>query len=916
MAMLRTVNSQSPVNAPLSTCGFPRLEKKGYLVRKRALYERSCSKPSARCNYGLKAVRAVTGDKPAPATVEPAQSLSKGAVITLKVTALFRRKLKKDLLQKFDDGLESVLDLFGNNVILQLVSVNVDPDTKTGKKSSAQALKGWLQRTVGRDDDNLFQCTADFKVSVDFGDVGAILVTNNHRKEIFLENITVEGSSSGANYFPCHSWVHSSHDDPSKRIFFSNQPYLPSETPDGLKKLRKNDLNIKRGNGISECKKWERVYDYDVYNDLGKPDGELTRPTLGCNELPYPRRCRTGQPRSKSDPSVETRMEKPASVYVPRDEAFEEIKQSTFSAGRLKALLHNLIPLLIASFSDPDYEFGCFSDIDQLYRDGHILTAEKKHNILNNLDLLRLFKKLWEARQVLLRYETPGVISRDRFAWIRDTEFARQTLAGVNPVNIERLKEFPIVSKLDPAVYGPPESAIKAEHIEKQLNGVSVEQAIEDKKLFILDYHDIFLPFLDKINSQKGRKAYASRAVFYLNSKGNLRPIVIELSLPPTLPGVQRKQVFTYGDDATSHWLWKLAKAHVCSNDAGIHQLVNHWLRTHACMEPYIIAANRQLSVMHPVFKLLQPHMRYTMEINALARQSLINGGGVIESCFSPGKYSLELSAFAYDKQWRFDMEALPADLIRRGMAVEDPSQPHGMRLVIEDYPYAADGLLIWSAIKEWVESYVSIYYSNNEDILNDIELQAWWEEIVRKGHRDKMDQPWWPKLKTSEDLSGILTTMIWVASGQHAALNFGQYPYGGYVPNRPCLMRKLIPNETDPEYKTLLSNPQAFFLSSLPTLLQATKTMAVVDTLSTHSPDEEYLGERHETRWTHDKRALQAFWRFCDKMKDVEEIIRQRNEDPRNKNRNGAGVLPYELLLPSSGPGVTGRGIPNSISI
>ena len=38
-------------------------------------------------------------------------------------------------------------------------------------------------------------------------------------------------------------------------------------------------------------------------------------------------------------------------------------------------------------------------------------------------------------------------------------------------------------------------------------------------------------------------------------------------------------------------------------------------------------------------------------------------------------------------------------------MAVEDPSAPHGLRLVIEDYPYAVDGLEIWDAIKSWVQT-------------------------------------------------------------------------------------------------------------------------------------------------------------------------------------------------------------------
>ena len=77
---------------------------------------------------------------------------------------------------------------------------------------------------------------------------------------------------------------------------------MPSETPSGLLRLREEELEILRGNGQGERKSFERVYDYDVYNDIGNPDSniDLKRPVLGGKEYPYPRRCRTGRPRSST----------------------------------------------------------------------------------------------------------------------------------------------------------------------------------------------------------------------------------------------------------------------------------------------------------------------------------------------------------------------------------------------------------------------------------------------------------------------------------------------------------------------------------------------------------------------------------------------------------------------------------------
>ncbi|GJT30376.1 probable linoleate 9S-lipoxygenase 5 [Tanacetum coccineum] len=769
-----------------------------------------------------------------------------------------------------------------------------------------------------------------FKWDEDMEAPGAFLVQNKHHSEFYLKTLTLDDvPGHGKVHFVCNSWVYPTKRYTKDRVFFTNKAYLPDETPEFLRSYRQEELEILRGDETDRMlEEWDRVYDYAFYNDLGDPDKDVddARPVLGgSSEYPYPRRGRTGRLPTKSgndvlDPNTESRLPLVMSlnIYVPRDERFGHLKLSDFLAYGLKSIVQFLVPELKALSDSTFDEFDSFEDVYKIYEGGFKLPQGFVERITKKIHL-EMLKILLETdnNTGVARYPKPQIIQKDKYAWKEDAEFAREMLAGVNPVKISLLKEFPPTSKLDVQVYGNQNSSIQRHHIEQNLNGLKVEEVLKANRLFILDHHDSLMPYLRRIN-EGVNKIYASRTLLLLQEDGTLMPLAIELSLPhpegdnfgPT------SNVYTPAQEGVEGSVWLLAKAYVAVNDSGIHQLISHWLNTHAVVEPFVIAANRQLSVLHPIYKLLYPHFRDTMNINAFARQILINGGGILEKTVFPGKYSMELSSVLY-KDWVFHEQALPADLVKRGMAVEDSNSHHGIRLLIEDYPYAVDGLEIWSAIKAWVEDYCKFYYTNDDMVQNDVELQSWWKELRDVGHGDKKPtELWWSEMYSCQALIDICTTFIWVASALHAAVNYGQYPYAGFLPNRPTLSRRFMPEPNTPEYDELEQNPDKVFLKTITPQLQTLLGIALIELLSRHPSDEVYLGQRECPEWTLDAEPLKAFEKFGNKLKEIEERIKKMNSDKRMKNRDGPANVPYTLLYPTSDEGLTGKGIPNSTAM
>ncbi|KAG8391000.1 hypothetical protein BUALT_Bualt01G0142500 [Buddleja alternifolia] len=856
---------------------------------------------------------------------EQQQKMIKGRVVLMKKNVLDLNDLSASVA-------DTIHELVGRKVSLHLISsVKTDQENNLKGKVGREAyLENWITTTRP-----LNLTTGDSTLDVSFeweeeeGVPGAFTIKNFHHTEFYLKTLTLEHvPGHGPVHFICNSWVYPTQKYKADRIFFTNQSYLPIETPAPLVPYREEELVRLRGDDDQRSGKvleeWDRVYDYAYYNDLGDPDkGEdYARPVLGgSSQYPYPRRGKTSRPPTNTDPNSESRIPLLMSlnIYVPRDERFGHLKMSDFLAYGLKSIFQFLLPEFKDVCDSISNEFDSFEDALQIYKGGFKLPdGPLLKSVYDNIPLEFIKELLPTDGEGLYKFPMPMVIqAEDKSAWRSDEEFTREMLAGLNPVIISRLQEFPPKSNLEPKVYGDQTSKITQDHIRNQLDGLTIDEAIETNRLFLLNHHDTIMPYLRRINTTT-TKTYASRTLLFLQNDGRLKPLAIELSLPHSEGdefGAISK-VYIPAEDGIEGSIWQLAKAYVAVNDSGVHQLISHWLLTHAVIEPFVIATNRQLSVIHPIYKLLHPHFRDTMNINAIARQILINAGGILEATVFPVKYSMELSSAIY-KDWVFTDQALPNDLLKRGMAVEDLNSPHGLRLLIEDYPYAVDGLEIWSAIKTWVKDYCNFYYASDDTVQSDTELRCWWKDLREKGHGDKKDEPWWPKMETRKELIECCTIIIWVASALHAATNFGQYPYAGYMPNRPTMSRQFMPEPGTPEHDELSNNPDKVFLRTITARLQTLLGIAIIEILSRHSSDEVYLGKRDTPEWTKDARPLEAFDKFGKKLAEIEERITMMNNDKKWKNRVGPVKIPYTLLYPTSeGGGITGKGIPNSVAI
>ncbi|EPQ01640.1 Arachidonate 5-lipoxygenase [Myotis brandtii] len=448
--------------------------------------------------------------------------------------------------------------------------------------------------------------------------------------------------------------------------------------------------------------------------------------------------------------------------------------------------------------------------------------------------------------------------------WQEDLMFGYQFLNGCNPVLIQRCTKLP--EKL------PVTTEMVECSLERQL---TLEQEIEQGNVFIVDFE-----LLDGIDANKTDPCTmqflaAPICLLYKNLVNKMVPIAIQLN---QVPG-EENPIFLPSD---AKYDWLLAKIWVRSSDFHIHQTVTHLLRTHLVSEVFGIAMYRQLPAVHPIFKLLVAHVRFTIAINTKAREQLICEYGLFDKANATGGGGHVQMVQKAMQNLTYTSLCFPEAIKARGMdSTED----------IPYYFYRDDGLLVWEAIRAFTADVVGIYYENDQVVEEDQELQDFVKDVYVYGMRGRKASGFPKSIKTREKLSEYLTVVIFTASAQHAAVNFGQYDWCSWIPNAPPTMRA-----PPPTAKGVVTIEQ--IVDTLPDRGRSCWHLGAVWALSQFQENELFLGMYPEEHFT-EKPVKEAMTRFRKNLDTIVSVIAERNKNKK---------LPYYYLSPDR--------IPNSVAI
>uniref|UniRef100_A0A3B4B152 Arachidonate 15-lipoxygenase type B n=1 Tax=Periophthalmus magnuspinnatus TaxID=409849 RepID=A0A3B4B152_9GOBI len=421
--------------------------------------------------------------------------------------------------------------------------------------------------------------------------------------------------------------------------------------------------------------------------------------------------------------------------------------------------------------------------------------------------------------------------------WREDAFFGYQYLNGNNPILIRRCTSlpdnFPVTDEMV-FVHGCK----------------SFSDEMQKGNIYLCDYKTLDGVMTNVIN-EKRQYLVAPLVLLHKTPDDKLKPIAIQLKQTPS----DDNPIFVPSD---SEYDWLVAKAFVKSADFSEHQLNVHLLRTHLLAEVFSLSLLRNMPMVHPLYKLLIPHTRYTLQINFLARRLLISDTGFASSG-GKGMFTIlrrSLSSMTYTSL------CIPDDIAERG--VES----------LPNYYYRDDGLRVAKFL-------LSYYYKNDQEVKDDVELQKWIQDIYEHGFLSQDGIP--QSFSTVEEMVKFVTMVIFTCSAQHGAVNSGQYDYGGWMPNTPITLQQPPPIKKG-------TATEASFLQTLPNVDTTVQGMATMWLLSRQSSDFAGLGCYPDFHFSEEK-PLNLIHTFQEELIQLSIKIKERNKSLE---------VPYTYMDPS----------------
>ncbi len=447
-----------------------------------------------------------------------------------------------------------------------------------------------------------------------------------------------------------------------------------------------------------------------------------------------------------------------------------------------------------------------------------------------------------------------------------DRAFARMRLAGPNPMTISRVTRLPEGFGASAAHVARASAALTAQG--RDVTGLDLEAALAEGRAFTTDYRALAGSVTGKWPGGSKHLA-APLALFVTAGAGReLLPVAIQL-------GPEGGPIFTPADGKR----WAMAKSFVNIADGHEHQALVHLSHTHLVIEACAIAMYRNISESHPVHQLLHPHFEGTFFINDAAESSLTRSGGGVDRIMAATIAECRQVAIQGVLTWDFAGSMLEADLRARG--VDD-------RSTLPSYPFRDDARLVHGAIRDWVESFLRIWYRTDAMVAQDQEVQAMFRELASpEGGRIRGV----PRIDTVMGLAEAVAHVIFTASAQHAAVNFPQLPIMSFAPAFPLAAYVPPPGAEEPSERA--------WVEMMPPIQLAEVQLSLGTMLG--SVHHTKLGDYHVEllgHFAHDARTAEPLAAFRTRLADIERTIAGRNE--------GRPAYPY--LLPSR--------IPQSINI